>query len=77
MATAVAVGVGVAAAAFVVRSISAIHVRTSLIPGQGRAALVALRRSRGATNALGRAFYKGGFEQTMNRREAALILEVP
>jgi hypothetical protein len=37
--------------------------------------LVALRRYRGGTNALGRAFYKGGFEKTMNRREAALILE--
>ncbi|QDS73694.1 mitochondrial import inner membrane translocase subunit TIM14 [Venturia effusa] len=41
----------------------------------GRAGLVALRRSRGA--ALGRSFYKGGFEPVMNRREAALILEVP
>ncbi|QIW95523.1 hypothetical protein AMS68_001041 [Peltaster fructicola] len=59
MATVVAVGVGVAAAAFF-----------------GRAALVAFNRSRGATNALGRAFYKGGFEKTMNKREAALILGV-
>jgi DnaJ family protein C protein 19 len=42
---------------------------------QGRAGLVALRRSRGS--ALGRSFYKGGFEQAMNRREAALILELP
>ncbi|KAK3055567.1 mitochondrial import inner membrane translocase subunit TIM14 [Extremus antarcticus] len=58
MATAIALGVGVAAAAFF-----------------GRAGLVALRRYRGGTNALGRAFYKGGFEQKMNRREAALILE--
>ncbi|KAF2719422.1 hypothetical protein K431DRAFT_228652, partial [Polychaeton citri CBS 116435] len=41
----------------------------------GRAGLVALRRSRGATNSLGKAFYKGGFEKTMNKREAALILE--
>ena len=24
---------------------------------------------------MGRAFYKGGFEKTMNRREAGLILE--
>ena len=46
-----------------------------LITAQGRAGLVALRRSRGSTNALGKAFYKGGFEKTMNRREAALILE--
>ncbi|TKA59660.1 Mitochondrial import inner membrane translocase subunit tim14 [Friedmanniomyces simplex] len=57
MATVLAVGVGVAAAAFF-----------------GRAGLVALKRYRGGTNALGRAFYKGGFEKTMNRREAALIL---
>ncbi|KAK3726048.1 mitochondrial import inner membrane translocase subunit TIM14 [Vermiconidia calcicola] len=60
MATALAVGVGVAAAAFF-----------------GRAGLVALRRYRGGTSAMGRAFYKGGFEQKMNRREAALILETP
>jgi len=60
MATVLAVGVGVAAAAFF-----------------GRAGLVALKRYRGGTNALGRAFYKGGFEKTMNRREAALILETP
>ncbi|KAF2139652.1 uncharacterized protein K452DRAFT_275108 [Aplosporella prunicola CBS 121167] len=60
MASAVAIGFGVAAAAFF-----------------GRAGLVALRRYRGGTNALGRAFYKGGFEARMNRREAALILELP
>lgn len=42
---------------------------------QGRAGLVALRRYRGGTNAIGKAFYKGGFEKTMNKREAALILE--
>lgn len=38
--------------------------------------MVALRRYRGGTNAIGKAFYKGGFEKSMNRREAALILEV-
>jgi DnaJ family protein C protein 19 len=38
-------------------------------------AVVALRRYRGGTDALGKAFYKGGFEKTMNKREAALILE--
>lgn len=38
---------------------------------------MALRRYRGGTNALGKAFYKGGFESKMNRREAALILETP
>ncbi|KAK5111008.1 mitochondrial import inner membrane translocase subunit TIM14 [Meristemomyces frigidus] len=59
MATVLAVGVGVAAAAFF-----------------GRAGLLALRRTRGtATNSLGKPFYKGGFEKTMTRREAALILE--
>ncbi|KAF2805204.1 mitochondrial import inner membrane translocase subunit tim14, partial [Mytilinidion resinicola] len=42
----------------------------------GRAGLVALRKSRGGA-AFGRAFYKGGFEPKMTRREAALILEVP
>merc|ERR1712000_731587 len=36
----------------------------------GRAGLVALRQSRAAGSAFGRAFYKGGFEATMNRREA-------
>jgi hypothetical protein len=44
---------------------------------QGRAALVALRRSGGGAGALGRGFYKGGFEPKMTRREAALILEMP
>ena len=37
---------------------------------------MALRRHRGTVNALGKAFYKGGFEPKINRREAALILEV-
>jgi len=41
----------------------------------GRAGLVALRRYQGGTNALGRAFYKGGFDAKINRREAALILQ--
>ncbi|GAB7357979.1 hypothetical protein MBLNU230_g0146t1 [Neophaeotheca triangularis] len=58
MASVMAIGVGVAAAAFF-----------------GRAGLVALRRYRGGTNAIGRAFYKGGFESKMTRKEAALILE--
>jgi len=58
MASALYVGLGIAAAAFF-----------------GRAGLVALRRSRGGTNALGRAFYKGGFEAKMTRKEAALILQ--
>ncbi|KAA6407128.1 MAG: Heat shock N-terminal [Lasallia pustulata] len=62
MATALAVGVGVAAAAFL-----------------GRAGLVAFRKYRrgvAGVSALGRAYYKGGFEPRMNRREAALILQL-
>lgn len=48
-----------------------------LTPSQGRAGLVAFRKSRGeAVGALGKAFYKGGFEPKMNRREAALILQL-
>ncbi|KAL1600838.1 mitochondrial import inner membrane translocase subunit TIM14 [Paraconiothyrium brasiliense] len=43
----------------------------------GRAGLVALRRSGGGAGALGRGFYKGGFEPKMTRKEAALILEMP
>jgi DnaJ family protein C protein 19 len=42
---------------------------------QGRAGLVAFKRYRGGTSAVGKAFYKGGFEQKMTRKEAALILE--
>ncbi len=30
----------------------------------------------GGVNALGKPFYKGGFEQRMNKREATLILEL-
>ena len=39
---------------------------------------MAFRRYRGAggVNALGRPFYKGGFEPRMNKREATLILEL-
>ncbi|DAA76486.1 TPA_exp: Uncharacterized protein A8136_0800 [Trichophyton benhamiae CBS 112371] len=59
MTSVVAIGVGVAAAAFF-----------------GRAGLVALRRYRGGVNGAGRAFYKGGFEPKMNRREASLILSL-
>ncbi|KAI4101163.1 MAG: hypothetical protein L6R37_005085 [Teloschistes peruensis] len=59
MASILAVGFGVAAAAFL-----------------GRAGLVALRKSRGQVGAMGRAFYKGGFEPRMNRKEAALILQL-
>ncbi|KAI9806268.1 MAG: Mitochondrial import inner membrane translocase subunit tim14 [Sarcosagium campestre] len=59
MASAIAIGAGVAVAAFL-----------------GRAGLVAFRRYKGGTSALGKAFYKGGFEPRMNRREASLILQL-
>ncbi|TQS37784.1 hypothetical protein Golomagni_01730 [Golovinomyces magnicellulatus] len=63
MTSVVAIGVGVAAAAFL-----------------GRAGLLAFRRSRGGggdlIGNLGKAYYKGGFEPKMNRREAALILQL-
>jgi hypothetical protein len=35
-----------------------------------------MRRYRGTAGALGKAFYKGGFEPRMNKREAALILQL-
>lgn len=54
-----------------------IHIYNTDSNGQGRAALVALRRSGGGAGALGRSYYKGGFEPKMTRREAALILELP
>jgi DnaJ family protein C protein 19 len=34
------------------------------------------RGGAGAVGAFGKAFYKGGFEPKMNRREAALILQL-
>ncbi|KAF7193378.1 Mitochondrial import inner membrane translocase subunit tim14 [Pseudocercospora fuligena] len=85
MATVLAVGVGVAAAAFFVclplplllpfrEHLQAPYSIAKLVL-QGRAGLVALRRSRGGISATGKAYYKGGFEKQMNRREAALILE--
>lgn len=43
---------------------------------QGRAGLVAFRRSRGGVGAMGKAFYKGGFEPKMNKKEASLILSL-
>jgi hypothetical protein len=77
MTSILAIGVGVATAAFLVRLPSRIFCTTPLTLFQGRAGLMALRRSRGeAVGALGKAFYKGGFEPKMNRREAALILQL-
>lgn len=77
MASILAVGFGVAAAAFIVSIPPYSHrVRITKRLLQGRASLVAYRKSRGQVGALGRAFYKGGFEPRMNRREAALILQL-
>ncbi|KAK0722933.1 hypothetical protein B0T26DRAFT_641491 [Lasiosphaeria miniovina] len=93
MASVLAVGAGVAVAAFLVRSfvfrVAKKHTHTRTSHGtetcwltqhsrqpQGRAGVVAWRRSRGGVGALGKAFYKGGFEPRMNRREAALILSL-
>ncbi|KAI9905003.1 hypothetical protein N3K66_001532 [Trichothecium roseum] len=42
----------------------------------GRAGLVAFRRSRGGVGAMGKAFYKGGFEAKMTKKEASLILSL-
>ncbi|KAF4983220.1 hypothetical protein FZEAL_1323 [Fusarium zealandicum] len=42
----------------------------------GRAGLVAWRRSRGGVGSMGKAFYKGGFEPKMNKKEASLILSL-
>jgi DnaJ homolog subfamily C member 19 len=76
MTSVLAIGVGVAAAAFLV-SPRLLAIKGIPNISQGRAGLVALRRSRGeAVGALGKAFYKGGFEPKMNRREAALILQL-
>lgn len=38
--------------------------------------MIAWRRSRGGLGAMGQAFYKGGFESRMNKKEAALILSL-
>ena len=87
MASTIALGIGIATAAFLVSVNDYItsHLTFRLpIAGltsrifQGRAGLVAFRRYRGAggVNVLGRPFYKGGFEPRMNRREATLILEL-
>lgn len=42
----------------------------------GRAGLTAWRRSRGGVGAMGKAFFKGGFEQRMTKKEASLILSL-
>lgn len=60
MASTLAVGFGIATAAFLVSPISEIPTRTKLtVFSQGRAGLVAYRRSQGGVNAAGKAFFKG------------------
>ena len=71
-------GLGVAAAAFFVRSKQVDHVPLLNLL-QGRAGLVAFRKYRAGTGAIShltKTYYKGGFEPKMNRREAALILQL-
>lgn len=78
MASVLAVGTGIAAAAFFVGLAplpAFAHPLTSWY-SQGRAATIAWRRSRGGVGAMGQAFYKGGFEPRMNRKEASLILSL-
>ena len=81
MTTVIAVGIGVAAAAFFVSSLSVEVLKPQHTNGtsKGRAGLVALRKYRGGAGAigsLGKIYYKGGFEPRMNQREAALILQL-
>ena len=81
MTSVVAIGVGVAAAAFLVSNSELGHIFKSqqrlTKHIKGRAGLLAMRRYKGgAAGALGKAYYKGGFEPKMNRREAALILQL-
>ncbi|KAF6837339.1 mitochondrial chaperone [Colletotrichum plurivorum] len=66
----IAIGAGAAVAAFLDET------RTDGLSAQGRAGLVAWRRSRGGVGAMGKAFYKGGFEPKMNKREACLVLSL-
>jgi DnaJ homolog subfamily C member 19 len=76
MASALAIGTGVAVAAFLVSYSSFASHKLDTDRSQGRAGLVAWRRSRGGVGAMGKAFYKGGFEPKMNKREASLILSL-
>lgn len=60
MASTLAVGLGVATAAFLVSSFPHLcDSKTDCFPSQGRAGLVAYRRSQGGVNAAGKAFFKG------------------
>ncbi|RCI14711.1 hypothetical protein L249_6455 [Ophiocordyceps polyrhachis-furcata BCC 54312] len=57
-------------------SILTIGAATAAAAFLGRAGLVAWRRSRGGVGAMGKAFYKGGFEPKMTTKEASLILSL-
>lgn len=80
MTTALAIGVGVATAAFLASILLAKYISQLIHDStQGRAGLVAFRKYRGGAAgaaALGKSYYKGGFESKMSRREAALILQL-
>ncbi|KAK7446084.1 mitochondrial chaperone [Colletotrichum acutatum] len=79
MASVLAIGGGAAVAAFLVRQKQSAlmeELRLTQVFLQGRAGLVAWRRSRGGVGAMGKAFYKGGFEPKMNKKEACLILSL-
>lgn len=83
MSTAILIGVGVAAAGMhtslpTSKAQLTIYLCTAIA---GRVGLNAFKRYKagaggGAIGALGKQFYKGGFESRMNRREAALILQM-
>ncbi|KAF4985115.1 hypothetical protein FDECE_16813 [Fusarium decemcellulare] len=57
-------------------SVMAIGAGAAVAAFLGRAGLVAWRRSRGGVGAMGKAFYKGGFEPKMTKKEASLILSL-
>ncbi|KGQ12584.1 import inner membrane translocase subunit TIM14 [Beauveria bassiana D1-5] len=57
-------------------SVFAIGAGAAVAAFLGRAGLVAWRRSRGGVGAMGKAFYKGGFEQKMTKKEATLVLSL-
>lgn len=75
-----AIGAGAAVAAFLVCPCAILRPPSRIMSAnlllQGRAGLVAWRRSRGGVGAMGKAFYKGGFEPKMTKREASLILSL-
>lgn len=82
MSTAILIGVGVAGAGKSLSSSrpnSTIHTNYASIALAGRIGLQTLKKYRalpGGGGSFGKQFYKGGFEQKMNRREAVLILQL-